>query len=345
MGFIRLFCYPLALVSFASSLFMCSSTSLLAANDIPEIRVHGGEVSDSIAFFKERNFWGPEKHSEQLTVPRVILAVTSKRWHEEAKKIPVQTKKELFYRAVVPMVLLANELIGAERQELQAMNKTVRANASLAPEAQQRLQTLAETYGLTSTTDTKSLLEALLQRVDTIPPSLALGQAAYESGYGTSRFALEGNALFGQWTYDGKGMKPKEHRASKGNYGVAAYDWPFDSVKSYMKNLNSHRAYASLREKRALLRKEGKGVTGMRLAETLDKYSEKGMEYVKTLQGIIKVNGLDIADSASLRDEVTTLLVGVGHADKVGETEKKIEELRKSGELARIIQEMGLQSE
>jgi hypothetical protein len=81
------------------------------------------------------------------------------------------------------------------------------------------------------------------------PLLLALGQGAYESGYGTSRFALEGNSFFGQWTYGGKGMQPKEKRAAKGNYGVAAYTWPLDSVRSYMMNLNTHRAYSEFTHK------------------------------------------------------------------------------------------------
>ena len=178
--------------------------------------------------------------------------------------------------------------------------------------------------------------------MDAIPPSLALGQTAYESGYGTSRFAVEGNALFGQWTYSGGGMKPKEHRASKGDYGVAAYDWPFDSVRSYMQNLNTHSAYQKLRDKRLSLRNQEKEVTGVALAETLDKYSERGMEYVNTLKSIIRVNGLGITDKAFLRDENITLIVGVGHTDKVAKGDAKIEELRASGELDRIIKKMRL---
>ena len=85
-----------------------------------------------------------------------------------------------------------------------------------------------------------NMLDALLYRVDAIPAGLALGQAAYESGYGTSRFATEGNSLFGQWTYKGDGLKPKEQRTStKGDHRIKAFEWPFDSVRGYFINLMS----------------------------------------------------------------------------------------------------------
>ncbi len=309
-----------------------------------EIMIHTGDVDKTIEYFKSKNFWGKSSHERDLDVPRIVLAVTSERWQKRSQNIPVAVKKELFYRAIVPLILLSNELIMEKRQVLVAISETVSKGKTLNSAEQKQLQALAQQYGLAAMSPLKKQIAALLERVDAIPPSLALGQTAYESGYGTSRFAVEGNALFGQWTFSGDGMKPQEHRASKGNYGVAAYEWPFDSVRSYMQNLNTHSAYQKLRDKRASLRKQGKEVTGTDLAETLDKYSERGMEYVKTLKSIIRVNGLAIADKATLRDEAITLIVAVGDADKVGETEAKIEELRASGELDRIIKDMRLEN-
>ena len=110
-----------------------------------------------------------------------------------------------------------------------------------------------------------------------------------------------------------------------------------------MLNLNTHKAYQALRDKRARLRKQGKEVTGPALAETLDKYSEKGHEYTKLLQSIIRVNNLAIADKAHLREEPITLVVDVGHPDNITEAEAEIAELRDSGELDRIIKAMRLE--
>ncbi len=340
-----LFLSPSVALFSLMSLLLCLSLSgfATAKSSTYEIKVLGGEIEKTIEYFKSKNFWGPESHDKDLEVPRTILTVTSKRWQKESQKVTVAVKKELFYRAIAPLVLLANELILEERQKLVAFNETLSKGKTLSTEKQDWLQSIAQQYGLQDVASLKEQVNSLLERVDAIPPSLALGQAAYESGYGTSRFAVEGNALFGQWTFKGDGMKPKEHRASKGNYGVAAYDWPFDSVRSYMQNLNTHSAYQKLRDKRSSLRKLKKDVTGLALVETLDKYSERGMEYVKTLASIINVNGLAVTDRASLIDEPTTLIVGVGDIGKINETETKIGELRASGELDRIIKSMHLE--
>jgi len=137
-------------------------------------------------------------------------------------------------------------------------------------------------------------------------------------------------------------MKPKEHRASKGNYGVASYRWPFNSVRSYMFNLNTHSAYQALREKRVASRAQGKQPTGLELAETMSEYSEKGAEYVENLKDIITVNNLAKLDEAYLRDEPVTLAVGVTSEQEIAEVKSKIEELRASGKLDRIVLEMDL---
>lgn len=299
-------------------------------------------IEDSIEYLKSINYWNEKSHHEEQDAPRIILVASSGHWGVRSKNIPVEVKKEIFYRTITPMVLFANELILDDREQLEAIHKKLEKEQTLNPAELNYLQTSAEEYGLEVIADLKELATLLLERVDIVPPSLALGQTAYESGYYTSRFAREGNALFGQWTYSGKGMKPKEHRASKGNYGVAAYKWPFDSVRSYMKNLNTHSAYQGLRDKRAELRRQGGNASGLVLAETLSSYSEKGMTYVKTLKSIISANDLEVADRTYLRDEPVTLIVGIDRADEVEKIEDKIEDLRASGELDRIIKEMRL---
>ena len=314
-----------------------------AKNHPYEIHVHAGLIEESIEYLKSKNFWNVKSHDKAVDVPRIIIVATSQNWRKETKSMPVEMKKELFYRSILPMILFANELILDERQELEAISEKLNTEKKTTSEEQATLQSIAEKYGLQDEKNPQKQVAELLERVDSIPPSLALGQTAYESGYATSRFAVEGNALFGQWTYSGKGMKPREHRASKGNYGVASYRWPFNSVRSYMQNLNTHNAYQGLRDKRAELRKQGKDVTGMALTEALGSYSEKGMEYVKTLRSIIRVNNLADADKAHLREEPVTLIVGVDSKEKVKEAEAKIEEFRSTGKLDQILKEMRLE--
>ena len=145
-----------------------------------------------------------------------------------------------------------------------------------------------------------SKLDELLQRVDIIPPSLALAQGAMESGWGTSRFAIQGNSLFGQWDFSGNGIKPGKQRSELGNYTIAAYDNPQASIDAYMFNLNTHRAYKRLRENRAELRNKNKQLSGWELAKTLDKYSERGNVYIKDLHNIMRFNKRNSTDQAFL---------------------------------------------
>ena len=130
--------------------------------------------------------------------------------------------------------------------------------------------------------------------------SLVLAQAANESGWGTSRFAGEGNALFGQWSFGGSGMLPEAQRESLGDYRVAAFESPLLSVIAYMRNLNTHRSYARLRALRAAARVAGDTPRGMELAAGLDRYSERGQEYVDEIRSMIEYNGLEDTDDTYL---------------------------------------------
>ncbi|TNF89892.1 MAG: hypothetical protein EP301_02050 [Gammaproteobacteria bacterium] len=186
------------------------------------------------------------------------------------------------------------------------------------------------------------VLAEMLYKLDVIPAGLALGQAAYESGYGTSRFAAEGNALFGQWTFGGEGLKPEQQREALGDHRIAAFDWPFDSVRSYFVNLMSHPAYDAFRKLRAEKRAAGAPLRSLDLADGLIAYSERGQAYVDTLKSIIRVNDLDLADSAVLRDEPRRFIVGAENAEDAERLKAEIEDLRRSGELAEIIDRMDL---
>ncbi len=237
-----------------------------------------------------------------VEIPRLYLQRISCRWHLQSSKIPVKQKKEIFFKLMLPAILRANELILLERNQLlHHMNDPVDA------EANEWLLDLAKKYKVIPKERSNSVNEEeiakLLRRVDVIPPSLALAQAAEESGWATSRFAREGNALFGQWTFGKKAMIPKEQRSELGNYGLARFDTPQESINAYMRNLNTNRAYIKLRYKREALRTSGAEITGLSLSETLDKYSERGVEYVEGLKKLITHNHLERFDRAHLLDK------------------------------------------
>jgi len=302
-----------------------------------------GSANEIIAEYKSAGFWGELEEGSAMDVPPYLTVVTSPTWDKDSASLPVEVKKELFYRSLLPLILYSNETILENRSRLEKIAD--------APEGAERewLAGLAAHYGLLKEDGAlpkgdslSAVIAELMMRVDAVPPSLALGQAAYESGYGTSRFAREGNALFGQWTYGGKGMQPRQKRASKGNYGVAAYDWPLESVRGYMRNLNTHRAYQELRDKRAAARSNARVPTGAELADTLTSYSEKGAVYVKTLKGIMRANELALADNATLQAGPSILIIDVPGKEEVVKMKAEIARLRETDQLDKILADMGV---
>jgi uncharacterized FlgJ-related protein len=306
-----------------------------------------------VAWLQAEEWWGEEKRGEQLQVPHVMITGISQRWAENAQKMTVQQKKEIFYRLLLPLVVHANDIVLDRRSKLEQAKDTLESGNSLPADDTAELRRAAVLLRILDEDDAAELggsqeslidvIDETLYRLDVIPAGLVLGQAAYESGYGTSRFAAEGNALFGQWTYGGKGLVPEQQRKQLGDHRIASFEWPFDSVRGYYLNLSSHPAYEDFRRLRAELKAAGEPLTSMALADGLIRYSERGQEYVDTLKGIIRVNGLSIADGAVFRDEPTRFLVGAKDAAAAEEVRQEIEAMRESGELAQIVARMRLE--
>lgn len=233
--------------------------------------------------------------NDGLPVPRIFLAKLPGDLHEMPE---VSLKKTVFFQTMLPLILQENERIQADRKRL----RRIRTETGLGkkPSARDRLWiiVLAERYKVKDEN-----LDELLRRVDVVPPSLAMAQSAEESGWGTSRFAQVGNALFGQWTLSqADGLVPEE-RPDGMDHKVKSFATLTQSVASYMRNLNTHRAYREFRTERALLRKSGEQLDGFALAATLTAYSERGDKYVESVRTIIDVNGLQALDGARLSAE------------------------------------------
>jgi uncharacterized FlgJ-related protein len=250
-------------------------------------------------------------------IPRLFLTDVPPRWRDRtSREVTVQVKKQLFFRLAGPLALRANELIEKDRIRAEALAAQLSEGAALEFDDQQWLSQLAVLYrvvGGESEPLTAGVLEELLDhRLHPVPISLVLSQAAEESGWGTSRFAAEGNALFGQWTWGSNSIRPEQQRAGLGDYGIAAFETPLESVAAYMLNLNTHPAYEELRARRADMVHEGERISGWELANTLTRYSERGTEYVESLHTIMRVNHLDPADDAYLGDGPAIFLVPIG---------------------------------
>lgn len=307
---------------------------------------------DTIDWLKSENWWGEEKRGEQLQVPRVMITGISERWQKNAANIPVPMKKEIFYRFILPLAMHANTMVLERREQMKEMDAVLAEGGELSVEDIAWLRDLAvmlriakreKADQMAKPVELRQVIDKALYKLDVIPAGMVLGQAAYESGYGTSRFAVKGNALFGQWTYGGDGIVPEHQREELGDHRIASYEWPFDSVRGYYINLSSHPAYEEFRHLRAELKAAGKPLRSMELVQGLKSYSERGQEYVDTLKGIIRVNHLDIADDAVFRDEPMRFLVVTADKAAAVKMRKDIETMRKSGEIDAIVKRMRLE--
>ncbi len=199
-------------------------------------------------------------------------------------------KRELFIKIVLPLILDENEKITNDRKKL---FKILAKNFNTVGERVWLKRRFKE-YKIKDQD-----LGQLKMRMDIIPVSIALAQAANESGWGTSRFALEGNALFGQWTWSKKGISPKNKDPDK-SHKVLQFQILKASVRAYKNNLNTHNAYQEFREARAQLRQENKQITGLDLIKYLKNYAAIGDKYVSIIEGIIEKNSLTDFDQANL---------------------------------------------
>ena len=201
----------------------------------------------------------------------------------ELKEIQsTKKRKELFIQIVLPLILEENNKILLDRKKLFAiLNKNNNSNSD-----NQWLNKKFKQYGVSSKD-----IPTLKRRMDIIPPSMAIAQAAKETGWGTSRFALEGNALFGQWTYTDKGIKPAAAEAGT-THKVMMFNVLKSSVRAYTRNLNTHKSYKKMRYARAIQRDNKGKLYSLELVDYLDRYAETGKEYTIILKKIIEQNSL-----------------------------------------------------
>ena len=236
--------------------------------------------------FKDTNY-----NLDEVRKTKLVKPITLSLLPEEMKMIESSTrKKNLFIKIILPLVLEENNRIKLDRKKLfNVLNKNKNTNLE-----KKWLNLKFKQYGVLNKD-----LSTLKIRMDEIPVSLAIAQAAKETGWGTSRFALEGNALFGQWTWSGEGIKPAG-ADNDTSHKVMKFKILKSSVRAYQRNLNTHSSYKDFRLARAELRDNKMKVDGLILANYLDKYAETGKEYVKILKKIIKQNNLTEFDDVKL---------------------------------------------
>ena len=200
-------------------------------------------------------------------------------------------RKEAFFDYLAPIVEAINAEVEKRREALLALEKQLESGQSPDQQAQEWLARMTKRYRVDAD-QPEQQVAALKRRIDIIPVSLALAQGALESAWGTSRFARQGNNIFGKWCFtQGCGIVPAQRRADA-THEVTRYDNVADAVRDYMHHLNSHPVYEPLRERRAQARKKGQAPEGSDLAAGLEKYSAKGEGYIRLIRRVIKANNL-----------------------------------------------------
>ena len=236
--------------------------------------------------FKETDYNLKDVRKTKLVKPvRLSLLPNEMKMIESTEK-----RKNLFIQIILPLIIEENNRIKLNRKKLfSILNKNHNSNAE-----KKWLNEKFKQYGVLNKD-----LSTLKVRMDTVPVSLAIAQAAKETGWGTSRFALEGNALFGQWTWSGEGIKPADadHNAT---HKIMKFKILKSSIRAYQRNLNTHSGYKEFRMARAALRDNRRNLDGLILATYLNRYAETGTEYVKIIKQIIKQNNLTDFDEVKL---------------------------------------------
>ena len=251
-----------------------------------EINLVRYTTSEINALFEEVKYDLGEVRDTKLVKPIKIGLLPN-----EIKKIDnTKKKKDMFIKIVLPLIVKENNKIRIDRKRLFAI-LSKNSNTDI---ENKWLKKKYKQYGVR-----QNDLSTLKIRMDEVPVSLAIAQAAKETGWGTSRFALKGNALFGQWTWSGDGLKPKN--AEKGEeHKVMKFHSLQLSVRAYLRNLNTHSSYKNLRKVRTEFRNRNKPIDSLILSNHLDKYAETGTEYVEVIQKIITQNNLKDFDEARL---------------------------------------------
>ncbi len=236
--------------------------------------------------FKDTDYSLNEVRKSKKVKPiRLSLLPNEIKQIESSKK-----RKSLFIQIILPLILEENNLILLDRKKLfSILNKNNNSKKEI-----NWLNRKFKQYGVLNKD-----IPTLKVRMDIVPASLAIAQAAKETGWGTSRFALEGNALFGQWTWSGDGIKPAGAESDT-KHKVMKFKVLKASVRAYQRNLNTHSSYKNFRQLRAQLRDDSEKLDSLLLADQLDNYAETGKEYTKILKQIINQNSLKDFDDVKL---------------------------------------------
>ena len=282
--FVQQLCFSLApLLVLAVAVAVMIEIKYAPFAPVPLEPVSVDSVPQLEARFSALNYqWPPEGDVPPLVVDHLPAGFDS---------LEPGRKKSVFFRSLLPVVLAENRYIlegGAF-----VLRRCERGDLARGGRSWARVRGIARGYRVEGDLNAAGVRETLLRRVDKVPPGLVLAQAANESAWGTSRFARQGNNLFGQWTYrEEAGLVPRD-RPEGASHFVRAFPDVRSSVRAYLHNINIGHAYKRLRRLRAQMRREGRRLDPVTLAAGLERYSERRGDYVDEIRAMIVGNGLN----------------------------------------------------
>jgi len=271
--------------------------------------IHPESVEQLEQYYQDLHYaWPLALHQEKPSpVPRLDISAVPTQASESNISISVQRKKALFFRMLLPLVIAENQYLSEQHAALVVLF----SHDSLLEQAENQswLMRLMKEYKVKGDIADDKVRRELLKRVDVIPVSLVLAQAANESGWGTSRFVRQGNNLFGEWTYkESQGLVPLERQEGK-RHLVRVFASLRESVRAYLRNLNTGSAYILLRKIRADMREKSQALDSLQLAAGLEKYSERGQDYIDGIRRLIVKNNLSELDTVSLRSNQVQVIL------------------------------------
>lgn len=257
---------------------------LAAAPDMEEVRAR--DSAELQRRFEDRDYhWPPESSIPPLSI---------RSFPADMADLDTEARRELFLQVVLPLAMAENHRTLKLREQVQDLHETLlEEDRELSDDERDWLMPILDRYRITGDPNDPRQRENLIQRLDIIPVSLTLAQAANESGWGTSRFTREANNIFGEWTWDADAGLMPERRAEGATHFVRSFPSLAASVSSYVRNLNSHPAYQPLRNIRQQMRDQDRTPTGTQLAGGLERYSERGEAYIREIRSMIRQNRLD----------------------------------------------------
>jgi Bax protein len=256
---------------------VCFLASLIGAALIPTTVVTGRSTSHTVF---DRS-------------PAIEYQYTASLQDQLAQINDVQERKQCLIKVLLPLVLRANETIRQQRMVVERLELDL---PYLTPLEKQTLMSLTEMYQVEGSSY-EEMVQELLKRVNVLPVSLIIAQAAIESGWGTSRFCIEGNNIFGLRTSSGYGILPKGRNSEEG-VTLSVFNDLQSCIDYYMWNINTNPQYKELRYIRSLSQPP---YDSFALAQGLRNYSEMGTEYVRRVELLISYNALKGYDDYRLQ--------------------------------------------